>query len=108
METIGTIFLVTRKDVQTPCRVTSEANEHTFDGWRRVQREFNLAQVCGIEEKRRNYVDAVFKGGLKTRISNKEFRRYQETFGEYIESAAKASTETAGGEQWRSIMNKLQ
>eukprot|EP00957_Ditylum_brightwellii_P104594 7969576-Ditylum_brightwellii.AAC.1 len=62
METIGTIFLVTCKDVQTPRQVTSEANEHTFGGWRRVQREFNLVQVCGIEEKRRNYVDAVFKG----------------------------------------------
>eukprot|EP00957_Ditylum_brightwellii_P112938 8611842-Ditylum_brightwellii.AAC.1 len=62
IEIIGTIFLVTRKDVQTPHPVTSEANEHTFGRWRRVQHEFNLAQVCGVEEKHRNYVDAVFKG----------------------------------------------
>eukprot|EP00957_Ditylum_brightwellii_P057759 4379009-Ditylum_brightwellii.AAC.1 len=58
----------------------SEANEHTFGGWKGVLHEFNLAQLCGIEKKHHNYVDAVFK----------------EIFGEYIESATKASAKTNG------------
>ena len=32
LETVATIFLVTRKDVKTPRRLTSEANEHTYVG----------------------------------------------------------------------------
>eukprot|EP00957_Ditylum_brightwellii_P104688 7977985-Ditylum_brightwellii.AAC.1 len=65
METIGTIFLVTQKDVKTSCQITSGANEHSFSGWRGVQHEFNLVQICGIEEEHHDYINAVFKGGFK-------------------------------------------
>ena len=49
LETVADIFLVTRKDVKTPRRLTSEANEHTYGGWRSVIREFNISHVIGIE-----------------------------------------------------------
>eukprot|EP00957_Ditylum_brightwellii_P156742 11930384-Ditylum_brightwellii.AAC.1 len=42
--------------------------------------------ICGIDEKHHNYVDTVFKGGLKTCRSNKESHRYQETFGESFDT----------------------
>ena len=54
LETVATIFLVTRKYVKIPQRLTSDANEHTYGGWRSVLREFNIAQVIGIEKKRLN------------------------------------------------------
>ena len=66
LETVATIFLVTREDVKTPRRLTSEANEHTYGSWRIVIREFSIDQVIGIEEKRRNYVNSVFEGNIKT------------------------------------------
>eukprot|EP00957_Ditylum_brightwellii_P195412 14888743-Ditylum_brightwellii.AAC.1 len=80
LETIGTIFCVTQKDIKTPHQITSGANEYTFGGWRGVQCEFNLTQVCRIVEKHYNHADAVFKSDHET-----------QTFGEYIESAAKSS-----------------
>ena len=61
LETVATLLLVIQMDVKTPRRLTSESNEHTYSCWRGVQREFNLAQICGIEENCRNYNDAFFK-----------------------------------------------
>ena len=57
LEIVATIFLVARKEVKTPQRLTSEANKHTYGGWRGVLREFNIAQVIGIEDTRLNYVN---------------------------------------------------
>ena len=54
LETVTTIFLVTRKYFKSPRRLTSESNEHTYGGWRSVIIEFNIAQVIGIEKKRLN------------------------------------------------------
>ena len=64
LETVATIFLVTRKDVKISQRLTSDANEHTYGGWRSVLREFNIAQVIGIEDKRLNYFNSVFERNL--------------------------------------------
>ena len=64
LETVATIFLVTRKDVKTPQRLTSDANEHTYGCWRSVLREFNIAQVIGIEDKCLNYFNSVFERNL--------------------------------------------
>ena len=88
-DTVATIFLVNHSDVKTPWKVTLEANEHTYGGRRRVLREFNMYHVIGIEDKRLNFVNAVFEGGLKTFQSRNEFRGYQDKFEEYDESASK-------------------
>ena len=48
LETVDTIFIVTRKYVKTPRRLTSESNEHTYGSWRSVLREFNIAQAIVI------------------------------------------------------------
>ena len=48
-------------------------------------------------EKRRNYTDAVFRGGLKTCRLKREFRGYQQIFGKYVDSATKSSTDYVGG-----------
>ena len=47
-------------------------------------------KLCGTEEKCRNYADVVFKGGLKMCSLKREFRYYQYTFGEYVESVTKS------------------
>ena len=98
LESVGTIFLVTRSDVHNLRRVTSEANEHTFGGWRSVNREFDIAKLVGIEEKCRNYTNAIFEGGLKTcRSGGSEFKGYQETFSEYAENVQKSLSSSSGG-----------
>ena len=111
LETVATLFLVTRKDVKTPLRLKSESNDHTYGCYMRVQHEFNLAQLCGIEEKRRNYNDAVFKGGLKTCRSKRELKRYQQKFDDYVESATKSSTNDVRGpvgvDYEKTAVNKL-
>ena len=38
LETVATIFLVAIKYVKKPRNITSEANEHTYGGWRSVLR----------------------------------------------------------------------
>ena len=83
--------------MKKPRRLTSEANDHTYGFWRGLQCEFNLAKICGIDEKRHNYTDDVFKCGLKACCSMREFRGYQQIFGKYVESANKSSTYDGGG-----------
>ena len=49
-------------------------------------RLFNLTKVIGTKEKHKNYTNSIFPGDMKTCCAKSEFRAYQETFGEYVNS----------------------
>ncbi len=64
LESIGMLFLVTRKDVSQPRRTTSECNEHTFWMYRMMLRDFNIEQLICIVNKCKIRIDAMFESNL--------------------------------------------
>ena len=60
IETVSVIFTLPGNDVCNPRQLTSEANQHTCGGCIELKRELNIEKVIVIEEKRRNYTDAIF------------------------------------------------
>ena len=64
LESIGIYFLSLHSNVTHPKLFTSECNEHTFGGWRQIEREFIVQQAIGIEEKCRVKMNAVYESGL--------------------------------------------
>ena len=65
IEPVVFLFLLPRSDICNPCVLKSEANENTYGGLRWARREFNMTQVTGVEDKRRNYINAVRQVGVK-------------------------------------------
>jgi len=86
LETIEICFLTARSDVSHPMLLTSECNEHTFGGWRNIQREFTVLEVTEIEEKRRVKMDAVHKSDLTLVRDKSSVKGYQATFHEFLKS----------------------
>ena len=107
LEIVANISLLTRKDVKTTRRLTSDANERTYGVWRSVNREFNIAQAIGIKEERCNYVNSMFGGSLKTCFSRNEFRGYLKQIGEYVESAKKKAENNMKGSWIITLRNLL-
>ena len=48
LETVSKNFLVIRSEVHYQQRVTYEANEHTFGGWKYVRREIDILREISI------------------------------------------------------------
>jgi hypothetical protein len=64
LESVGMLFLVTRKDVSQPQRMTSDCNEHTFGMYRMMLREFNIEQLIRIVNKWKIGINAMFENNL--------------------------------------------
>ena len=64
LETVGTVFLVTRYDVKHSRRCTSEGNEHHYGFWRMILQEFNMEQLIRIVMKTTIRWQALFESRL--------------------------------------------
>jgi len=97
LETIGVLFLVTRKDVSQPRPCTSESNEHTYGFWRMILREFNMEQVIRIVGKTNIRLDAIFEGNLVTSRSHTSFKGYQQTIPDFLKNLRATLNVNASG-----------
>jgi hypothetical protein len=86
LETIGTLFIVTRFDITHLRRCTSECNEHLYGIFRMMLREFNVEQFIRIVQKAEIKMRAIFESNLVTSRSKTSFKGYQETLEEFLES----------------------
>ena len=86
LETVGTLFLVTRNDVTQLRRCTSECNEHIHGIYRMIRPDFNVSQLIQIHQKTNIKLDAMFDSGLVMSRSSSSFSGYTNTIDDHVKS----------------------
>ena len=86
LDSIGVLFLVTRRDVSQPRCTTSEYNEHMHGICRMVQREFNIEHLFRIVEKLNARLEVIFESNLVTSRTSTSFKGYQTKLPEFLDS----------------------
>ena len=70
-ETLGLVFAGARSDVTALRHTTPEPCEHIFGSGRSENREFTVSELIHLEQKRHNFINAVYASGLQaTRSAN--------------------------------------
>ena len=87
-ETLGLVFAGARSDVIALRHTTMEPCEHTFGGGRSENREFTVLELIHLEEKRQNFINAVYASGLQTTRSAKN--GYQASFESFVTNGRSA------------------
>lgn len=87
-ETLGLVFARARSDVIALRHTTTEPCEHTFGGGRSENREFTVLELIHLEEKRQNFINAVYASGLQMTRSAKS--GYQASFESFVTNGRSA------------------
>ena len=93
-ETLGLVFAGARSDVIALRHTTTEPCEHTFGAGRSENREFTVLELIHLEEKRQNFINAVYDSGLQTTRSAKN--GYQASFESFVTNG-RSAREGKGG-----------
>ena len=64
METVSVMFLHSISDVSQPGLFNSDPNDHVYGIWRQIIREFNMAQLVCIFDKKSIKMKAIFESDL--------------------------------------------
>ena len=81
-ETLGLVFACARSDVLALRYITTEPCEHTFGGGRSENREFTVLELIHLEEKRQNFINAVYASDPQATRNAKN--GYQASFGSFV------------------------
>ena len=84
METVSVMFLHSISDVSQPGLFNSDPNDHVYGIWRQIIREFNMAQLVCIFDKKRIKMKAIFESDLLTPSSTSDLKVCQETLPEFV------------------------
>ena len=86
MENVSVMFLLSISDVSQPGICNSDTNDHNFGILKQIIREFNMAQLVLIVDKKGLKMKAIFESDLLTPSSTSDFKGYQETLPEFYRS----------------------
>ena len=85
LETIGDLFLFPCSNVSEGRRLTSDPNEHTYGMWQMILREFNMAQLIIIVQKKNFCMECIFESDIDVPRLNKTFKGCQSTLSDFNE-----------------------
>ena len=93
-ETIGLVFACACSDVANLRYTTTEPCEHTFGAARSDTREFTVLQLIQMEEKKKNFVNAVCESTLQT--TRNPQHGYQASFKSFLGNRRKQTRDKGG------------
>ena len=84
MENVSVMFPLSISDVPHPGLCNLDTNDHIYCIWRQIIREFIMAQLVPIVDKKRLKMKAIFESDLLTPSSTSDLKGCQEKLPEFV------------------------